>query len=170
MAKRGESKSEEPVSRRVDGFVWLARHSRKVEIVAFVRGTSDKPPDWLRSDRVWPKVERDRAIWKAAHANGDKLPSLRDVADSLQPRKVSHQMVANVLGIYSAPGGPKAPKDTDRLKLRSLARKALTRKVVDDYYASRITAVEVAELIGGGADYRNAVYWLGRMRKSYQKA
>jgi hypothetical protein len=78
----------EQVDRRTDGFVWLSRHSRKADIVAFVRGSRDTPPDWLKTDRVWPKVHRDRAIWKAAHPpSGTPVPSLREIAAQFEEAK-----------------------------------------------------------------------------------
>lgn len=163
-----EPAASEPVNRRVDGFVWLARHTRRRDIVAFVRGTKDVPPDWLSEDRVWPKVQRDRAIWKALHPDDGTSPSLREVSDALKARGVSHQMVANVRDVYQSLDGPKPPtKDTSRLKLRKLARKAVTREVIAQFDAGELTAVHVADLIGGGADHRNAVYWIGRMRELY---
>lgn len=166
-----------PVTRRVDGFVWLSRHARRTEIVSFVRGTKDSPPDWLKVDRVWPKVRRDRAIWKAAHPDGNtehvkyhqRKPSLREVAESCKELKVSYQTVANVLAVYDSPHGPAPRQDQERLKLRKFARKAITSEVIKQFDAGEITASQVAELIGNGADYRNAVYWVAKMREVYQK-
>lgn len=158
-----------PVTRRVDGFVWLTRHARRTEIVSFVRGTKDNAPDWLKADRVWPKVRRDRAIWKAAHPADGTNPSLREVAEACKEFKVSYQTVANVLAVYDTPQGPAPREDQERLKLRKFARRAITRDVITQFDAGEITASQVAELIGNGADHRNAVYWLNKMRDSYQK-
>lgn len=163
------------VDRRTDGFVWLSRHSRRADIVSFVRGTRDTPPDWLRADRVWPKVQRDRAIWKAAHPpGGAAAPSLREIAaqfkDSKEPELngITRGTVANVLNAYRQ-GGPTAKTDKPRLKLRAHARRAITRDVLAQFDRGEITATDVAGLIGNGADHRNAVYWLAKMRQVFEK-
>jgi len=147
----------------------LTRHARRTEIVSFVRGTKDNAPDWLKSDRVWPKVRRDRSIWKAAHPEDGRKPSLREVAEACKELKVSYQTVANVLAVYGDPDGPEPREDQERLKLRKFARKVITREVIARFDAGDITASQVAELIGNGADHRNAVYWINKMRESYQK-
>ena len=163
----------ETITRRVDGFMWLAKHSRRPAIVAFVRGVKGTPPDWLAEDRVWPKVKRDRAVWRAAQLGSTAPVSLRGVAAALAKGgvEVSYQTVANVLDVYSDPNGPAAPdaKKPPRLKLKSAARKAVTPEVVARFDAGELTAVRVAELIGAGADHRNALYWLCRMRLVYAK-
>lgn len=163
------AKSSDPVSRRVDGFVWLTRHARRTEIVSYVRGARDVPPEWLREDRAWAKVQRDRAIWKAAHPASGPQPSLREVAEACAALKVSYETVRNVLAVYADANGPKPRQDQERLKLRKFAKKAITRDVIDQFDRGELTAVDVAELIGNGADHRNAVYWLGRMRELYDK-
>lgn len=167
MGKSGKRTS--PVERRVDGFVWLARHARKADIVSFVRGAKDNPPDWLKADRSWPKVARDRAIWKAAHPDGKQTLSLREAADAVQGYAVSYQTVANVLAVYADASGPNRPDDAKRLALKRFAKPIVTRELIEQFDRKEVTAVQVAEMIGNGADYRNALYWINRMRDVFAK-
>lgn len=163
------AKNDGSVTRRVDGFVWLARHARREEIVAYVTGGRDACPDWLKHDRVFVKVQRDRSVWKAAHAGeGGKRASLREISKAVTADGfgVSYEMVANILKVY-ADGGPERREDQDRLRLKVYARRAITREVVAQFDAQELTAAQVAELIGHGADYRNAAYWIERMREVY---
>lgn len=158
------------MSRRVDGFVWLARHARRDEIVSFVTGNRDAVPDWMKHDRALPKIQRDRAVWKASFPpGGGKDVSLREAAAKVYASdgfEVSYQMVGNILEVYAA-GGPARREDQKRLKLKKHARRAITRAVLAQFDAQELTAVQVAELIGNGADYRNATYWLERMREVF---
>lgn len=164
------AKEKEPIERRIDGSVWLARHVRRRDIVSYVRGNRDAPPDWLKNDRVWEKVCRDRTVWKAAHPSVGPERSVREVAELCKHLGITRGTVHHILLTYANPEGPAQRKDTARLNLRTIARKAITREVVSNYYAGRVSATDVAALIGNGADHRNAVYWLGRMRKTYEQA
>jgi hypothetical protein len=165
VAKAGDS------TRRLDGFVWLARHSRRRDIVAYVRGGRDAAPEWLKADRVFAKVKRDRAVWQAAHPADGRTPSLREVADAVAASgfKVSHQTVDNILTAYADLSGPKPAQDVDRRRLKWVARRVITREVVAAFDAGQMTLADVAALIGHNADQRNAAYWVGRMRTKYQQ-
>lgn len=157
------------MTRRVDGFVWLARHARREEIVAFVTGNRDAMPDWMLHDRALNEIKRDRAVWKSAQSDDGKAPSLRTIAQrTLADFKieVSYQMVKNIVDVYAA-GGPPRREDQKRLKLKRHAHSAITRAVLAQFDAQELTAVQVAALIGHGADYRNATYWLERMREVF---
>lgn len=152
------------IVRRVDGCAWLVKHSRRSEIVKFVCAAGSAPvPAWVHGDAARDKILRDRAVWQAANPpKGEPVPGLREIGERCG---VSYQTVKNILDAYASdlPSASFVP----RLSLRVQARKVVTREVVRKFDAGQLSATQVAEIIGNGADHRNALYWVNRMRDLY---
>lgn len=126
----------------------------------------------MRDDPNFEKIERDRRIWQAKNTkpkDSKSYPGLRPVAASCG---VSYQMVKNVLDAYAEASkvkGDEPAKPIERLKLKKPARLYITRKVLADYDAGKLTAQQIAKELDPSADHRNAVYWVERMRTLFAR-
>lgn len=141
-------------------FIRLANHPRRVQLVIYIQGGVSSFDQSDCDPRLVDRLARDRDLYELFTAHGLAEAArrcgmtTRALFERLKPYRDAEFFKKEIgWGVY-----------------HEMARKRITPKVITDWRNGKMTAREVAPLLGPHASGANANYWLVKMEAEYRAA